>query len=61
MSEDGITGCVVALLGVLIGVYEVAEKCDGDKGCHSGKGASEVAVVANGESLEVSTGEDVIE
>lgn len=38
-SEDGSPGCVTAFLGVLIGVPEVRESCDGDKGCHPGKGA----------------------
>lgn len=59
--EDGIMGCVVVLLGVLIGVYEVVEKCDGDKLCYKGKGVLEVVVVVNGEIVEVIIGYDVLE
>lgn len=38
LIEEGIVGCVVVLFGVLIGVYEVVELCDGDKECFFGKG-----------------------
>lgn len=51
----------MALSGVLIGVYEVAESCDGDCMCHSGKGASCVAGYANGETVGVSVGPDVLD
>lgn len=37
MLEDDLIGCVVVFFGVLIGVYEVVELCDGgDK--YNGKG-----------------------
>lgn len=61
MLEDGIMGCVVVFLGVLIGVYEVVEKCDGDKLCYMGKGVLEVVSVVNGEIVENLIGEDVID
>lgn len=50
-SDDGMVLCVVAFLGVLMGVPEVVECCDGDVVCHGGKGASEVAVVAEDDTV----------
>lgn len=56
IPELGPTGCVLALLGVLMGEYEVPESCDGDKKCHGGKGASKVADNTNNTTVFKSTG-----
>lgn len=57
----GVPGCVVALSGVLMGENEVSESCDGDKSCHSGKGASNVAKNANEATVFVATGTNAVD
>lgn len=49
------------MLGVLIGEVEVRECCDGDKLAHGGKGASNVAKVANEATVLKATGTDVVD
>ncbi len=51
-------GCVVALLGVLMGVAEVRESCDGGE-WHTGNGAPKVAGNTNNETVDVPTGSNV--
>lgn len=45
--EDGVMGRVIVLLGVFIGVFEVVELRDGDKGRYLGKGVEIVVVNVN--------------
>lgn len=47
LIESGVFGCVLVLLGVLIGEYEVVELCDGDKLCYLGKGVIKVVENVN--------------
>lgn len=49
----------MAFLGVLMGICEVSESCDGDGDCHNGKGAKKVAVNANDISVVITKGTDV--
>lgn len=60
VSVGGVTGCVLAFSGVLIGEYEVRESWDGDVKCHGGKGASKVAENTNKTTVLETLGYDVI-
>lgn len=59
--EDGLFGCVVVFFGVLIGIKEVVELCDGDKICYLGKGVCKVVDNVNIMIVVVLKGFEVID